>query len=214
MRTQLSRDASGNFIYAQEKYAYDERGNVIKKTLTGTKDKTSRRETYYTYYDNGLVKTVSDSVGAYQKSYYDKNDNLVKLEIMRDDDDYDILKYHYDTMDRMIRSIKLVDREAIFNADGLPDAYLLADAEYPNKICLITGYEYDILGNKTKEIEARGYGDMDYQDEYTVSYGYDELNRLNTTSRIVNGNTVTVSYYYDEVGNMIRENDERGLGAC
>ncbi len=209
-KVQLSKDASGNFTYSLERYAYDEKGNITKKTLTGTKNKTSLRETYFTYYDNGLVKTVSDSVGAYQKSYYDKNGNLVKLEIIRDDENYDILKYRYDTMNRMIQNIKLVDRKTIFNGNGLPNAYHLTDTEHPDKICLITGYEYDILGNKTKEIDARGYGDISKKEEFATSYGYDALSRLNTTSRSVNGQVVTVQYFYDEVGNKIREIEERG----
>ena len=55
----LETDGSGSIIYYVEGYAYDELGNVTAKTVIGTKDKQSSRVTNYTYYDNGLVKTVT-----------------------------------------------------------------------------------------------------------------------------------------------------------
>lgn len=210
----LDKDSSGNILYAREKYLYDEAGNITKKTLTGTRDKTSVRETYYTYYDNNLVNTVTDTGDSFAKNYYDKNGNAIKTERLREKDAarnavYDVEKFEYDNMNRQIKDIKLVDKSDIDHSDGLPGE--LADDEYPDKIRIITGYEYDRLGNKVREIGPKGYENAADRDEYTVTFTYDGLNRLEKVIREANGTEVYSRYFYDEVGNTVRVRDERGF---
>lgn len=120
-RLPLEKDGSGNVIYYIENYTYNELGNITRKESTGTKDKLSSREINYTYYDNGLVNTVSDSSGAYSKYYYDQNGNAIKTDNLRSEGVYDIQKFEYDSMNRLQREIKLVDEADIYNAASLPD---------------------------------------------------------------------------------------------
>ena len=62
-RMPISADGSGSTVWSIERYLYNSAGNLVKKTLTGTKDKLDTRETTYTYYLNNQLKTVSDSSG-------------------------------------------------------------------------------------------------------------------------------------------------------
>jgi len=210
----LELDGSGNALYSIESYTYDELGNITAKEVTGTKDKLSSRTTNYTYYDNGLVYTVTDSSGAFARSYYDKNGNTVKIERLRAEGKYDIQKLEYDSMNRLIRDIKLVDEEDIYNAANLPALESLRDSEYPKKLKLITAYEYDILGNKTKVISPLAFGykedDTVNRGKYTTTYTYDLLNRVEKVTRKYDGRDVSIQYTYDNAGNKLTEKNERG----
>ncbi|MHB8064328.1 MAG: hypothetical protein ACYDG2_17140 [Ruminiclostridium sp.] len=97
-----------------------------------------KAKTTYTYYDNGQVNTVTDSSGAFTRSYYDKNGNTLKIERLRSEGVYDIQKFEYDSMNRLIKDIKLVDEEDIYNAASLPAIEDLRDAEYSGKLMQTT----------------------------------------------------------------------------
>jgi YD repeat-containing protein len=151
----LELDGSGNVIYAIEKYVYDSLKNLQKKTLSSSKDKDFLRETAYTYYDNNLLNTESDNSGGYSKKHYDLNSNVIKAEKLRNAEVYDIEKYVYDSQNRVIQRIRLADVESFDVGAGFAAAVDLKETEYPGKIRLITGYEYDAAGNKIKEIDPR-----------------------------------------------------------
>ena len=210
----LERDASGNIIYAIEDYDYDGAGNIVKKDITGTKDAGSHRIISYTYYNNNLADTVSDNSGASIKNYYDKNGNLIKTEKLRSTGVYDVSKFEYDIRDRLIKSIKLVDEADIYNASVLQNIANLRDPEYPGKVRVITGSEYDILGNRTRTIVPGAYGfletDMANRGNYTTRFEYDVLNRLEKILWKYNGADVYSQYYYDANGNKIQERSETG----
>ncbi|MCB8818802.1 RHS repeat-associated core domain-containing protein [Desulfosporosinus shakirovi] len=208
-----SLDASN---YAIVNYVTDECGNITQKTFTGTLDSTSRVTTY-TYYDNNLLQTTSDTSsqnnsGGYTKNYYDHNQNLIKVESKRDASNMDVLKYIYDNRDRKIQSIKLVDQSDIYDAASLPNLAALLDN---GKLQIITGYTYDVLGNLTSIIDPRAYGylagDTVNRNKYTSFNGYDGLNRLVTVTKEVNGVNVATKYYYDAVGNKKAIKNERGF---
>lgn len=214
-RIPIEKDSSGTVFYSVETYTYDEVGNISSKVLTGTKDKLSSRTTNYTYYDNNLIDTVSDSSGSFIKNYYDKNGNLVKKESLRSDKVYDTQKFEYDMQNRVIKEIQYVDEKDIYNAAALPNLDNLKDSEFPGKLMVITAYEYDILGNRTKVTSplAFGYKEEDIQSRanYTTEYTYDVLNRLEEITRKYNGTDGSISYTYDECGNKIAEKNERGF---
>lgn len=213
-RTPLELDASGTTVYAVEGYAYDAVGNVLKKSLSGSKDKSFYREVVYTYYDNNLVNTVLDNSGTFAKSEYDRNGNLVKQEKLKDTDQYDTEKYEYDRMNRLIQRIRFIDESSLDADVGYTAAAELKDAEYPGKIRQITGYAYDAAGNRTKEIDPRAYAlaasDTGNRAAFTIEYAYDALNRLEKVTRWVNGIAVFKHYGYDENGNKVSERNERG----
>lgn len=206
-RLPLDKDGSGSVIYAREKYYFDEVGNLKSLIRTGTKDKTTTRTTSYTYYDNNLPYTTTDDSGAKSISSYDLNGNLIKLETLRSKDaegnaTYDIQESVYDDRNRLVKSIKLVDKQDIYGFESLPGSGSLTDSRDEDRVRLITGYEYDLLGNKTKEISPSGN---------ITTYTYDFMNRVQTVSRLVNNKLTRMSYQYDEEGNKTGEINERGF---
>ena len=210
----IELDSSGSVAYAVSTYAYDAVGNIIKESLTGSKDRSFLREKLYTYADNNLVLTIADNSGAFTRFGYDPNGNVVKSEKLREADVYDIELLEYDNQNRIIKSIKLVE-EPNLDASSVGTAAELRDSEYPGMIRLITGYIYDRLGNRIKVIDPRAYRfastDTANRDKYTVTYVYDELNRMTKTIRKVNGVDVYSQTTFDEVGNRILERNERGF---
>ena len=214
-RTPLEFDASGNVVYAIETTVYDKAGNVIKQAMTSSRDKSFIRETRYTYTDNNLVLTVSDSSGAYTKYTYDKNGNVVKKETLRDKDLYDVEQFSYDNQDRKIADIRLVDEQDIAAATSMANIAALRDPAYPGRIRLTTGYEYDLLGNKIKQIDPRAYafatGDTDNRNRYAITYTYDALNRVDKIVRKQDGQDIYTQYTYDKVGNKTAVRNERGF---
>ena len=200
-RMPLDRDGSGSVVYAVETYAYDVNGNLLRKSLSGSNDASFLRETTYTYDDSNRVKTESDNSGAFIKKDYDKNGNLIRTEKLRNASASDIETFAYDNQDRMVERVRLVD-EGVLDGDSLSAAAALRDEAYPGKIRIATGYAYDVLGNRTKETDPRGFA---------VTYTYDALNRPSKVFRTVNGVDLFVQYAYDEAGNKTAERDERGM---
>ena len=215
-RIPLEKDGSGNIQYAVESYTYDQLGNILTKTYTGTKDKLSSRTESYTYYDNGLTNTVSSTGGAFARSHYDKNGNVIKTESLRAEGVYDIRRFEYDSLNRLVKDIRLADTEDIYEASKLPNVEALKDSEYPDKLRLITQYEYDMLGNKIKVYspQAFAYGEDDISGRaaYITVYTYDVLNRLKTVTdaydRVVSGRV------YDANGNVTKETDAEGYSSA
>ncbi|WP_158301673.1 RHS repeat-associated core domain-containing protein [Paenibacillus mesophilus] len=212
-RTPLDLDASGSVIYSIESYAYDSIGNIVKKSLTGTNDRAFVREQTYTYFDNNLLHTSADSSGAVTTNGYDKNGNLVRTEKLRDASEADVEKLVYDIRNRLVKRIRLVDQADLAGAADWPNLPFLRDAEAPGKIQVITGYEYDALGNRIKEYDPRAYAEQDTanREQYAVSYTYDALNRVDKVIRKYGGTDVYQQYAYDEVGNRISMRNERGF---
>jgi len=212
-RIPIEEIGGGNYHYYIEMYSYDETGNILSQTVTGTKEPLSRRITNYSYYPDGLLRETVQSSGSNIKYHYDSNGNLTVTESLRENDVYDIAKYQYDTENRLIRSVQLVDEDSILTEeiDNISD---LRDGEYGDRLSIITGFEYDLLGNRTKVISPRAYGlpesDGEGRAEYTETYRYDILNRLESIDRKYNGSSVSAEYSYDEAGNKIREINEKG----
>jgi RHS repeat-associated protein len=213
-RIPLERDDSGNLVYAVETYRYDAAGNLTRKSMTGSKDKSFLRETVYTYTDTNLLHTETGSSGSFARYAYDKNGNLTKRETLREADRYDVETYDYDTQDRLVRQSRLVERGSLDDGARLAAIPALQDAAYPGMIRLITGYAYDLLGNRVKELHPLAYAyeetDTANRDNYTVSYAYDALNRLVGETRKHQGADVQVRYGYDANGNRISAENERG----
>lgn len=211
-RTPLERDQSGNTVYAVEGYSYDAAGHVIRKSLSGSRDQNFLRTNTYTYYDNGLLHTESDGSGGLMQYAYDQNGNMTKRERLREADRYDTELFEYDAVNRLVRQIRLVEQESLEDSSELVGDSALQD--YPGKVSLITGYEYDLLGNKVKEIRPSAYAyaetDTTNREQYTTRYVYDDLNRPVAETRKHQGADVVVRYSYDAGGNRIRVENERG----
>lgn len=200
-KSPLERDGSNSIVFAVDSYTYDGNGNLIKKSLSNSKDPSFLRETTYTYFDNNLVKTESDNSGAYVRNEYDKNGNLTQTASLRDTDVCDIEKFRYDDQNRVVQEIRLVGEDEL-DGGSLSAVAELRDDTNPGLIQITTTYGYDILGNRTQEIDSKGS---------TVTYSYDALNRLSKVTRELDGIDVFRQYTYDEIGNKATDRNERGM---
>ncbi|WP_233182425.1 RHS repeat-associated core domain-containing protein [Paenibacillus sonchi] len=214
-KTPLELDPSKNVVYAIENYSYDAAGNVIKRTSSGSKDDSDKRETTYLYYDNNLVKSVADNSGANSSMEYDKNGNLIRSEKLRDADLTDVEQYEYDSQNRIVKRTAWLDKANVEGYSALPNLANLLDSAYPGKIRQTTGYSYDVLGNKIQELDPRAYGflstDSANRKAYTVTFSYDAMNRLEKMIRRQGTADIVRQYSYDAVGNKISDKDERGF---
>jgi RHS repeat-associated protein len=140
---------------------------------------------------------------------------VIKVETLRKTGIMDVERYEYDSMSRLTRQIRLVDEQDILNAGGMANLQNLRDTEYPDKLQVITGFEYDLLGNKVKEIQPKAYefteDDTASRNEHTIRYKYDDLNRLSGVIREYNGTEIAVRYWYDEEGYRTKTRNERGF---
>lgn len=88
----------------------------------------------------------------------------------------------------------------------------MQDPAYPGMVRLITGYEYDLLGNKVKEIRPLAYAyeqaDTINRGLYTTHYLYDALNRPAAEIRKHQSADVEVRY---GSGNRIAVENELGV---
>ncbi len=193
----LKLDASGNVTYLIEDYSYDLGGNLLKKAITSSKASDFLRETRYTYYDNNLVETITDNSGGYSKRTYDLNGNLVQLAVEKNDTEWDIEQYRYDSQNRMIQKIQLVNEEDIQGGEGYTE---LLD-EGTGQLKLLTEYEYDVMGNRTKETDSRGF---------PAHYIYDLMGRVTQITRTLDEIEVSQQFEYDSIGNRIKTTDEKG----
>ncbi|OMF86246.1 hypothetical protein BK146_27790 [Paenibacillus sp. FSL R7-0333] len=210
----LEMDSSKNIVYLSEQYSYDSLGNLLSKTITGSKDGSPKRETTYSYYDNNLVRNTADNSGAYTSRKYDKNGNMIWQESLRSEGHTDVQDFEFDSENRLTQKTNWLDEESVGDASSLTNGTALRSTDMPGKIRQTTGYVYDILGNKVQEISPRAYGylDMDTANRklYTSYYTYDILNRPEKFIRYKGDTAVYKQYEYDEAGNKITSRDERG----
>lgn len=182
----IEKDLSGNVVYVIETYQYDKMNNLIKQSITGSKE-TIAREVVYIYYKNNKVKSATDSVGGQITYNYDKNGNLTETKKVREGNDYDIEQFLYDSENRVIESIKILDEKDIYNSSTSPQIKIT--------------YEYDQLGRLIKQTDENGI---------ETTYTYDELGRINVVVKHQEIKDLTISYQYDKVGNKIEEIDQKG----
>jgi|GEM_PF-3330517 len=207
-------ESDGSVIeYGTMGYQYDSMGNLIQETASGTLNPTDCRVSNYTYYDNGLLDSVITNAGKSQTYYYDANGNTVKLEEAVVNGEIQVTRLVYDINNRMTQTIRLVDDDLIDNSESLPNIANLRDAEYAGKVMLVSGYQYDMMGKLTKEIDPRAYGYLDSdtanRDRYTTTYTYDSLGRLEKTISLFDGQQIYMQNFYDAKGNLIAQRDQK-----
>jgi RHS repeat-associated protein len=197
-----------------EKYQYDERGLILRRTLApGTAEKAV---TDYTYSLDGYlsrvkdpngnitrfkmdgfnrVKEVVDPLGNRLTRAYDRVGNLVKREIYGPDGKLlSRREWEYDGRDRLV-----MEHAHFFGPDGQP----LQDGPLtPGDGRASHAYEYDRLGNLLKITD---------DNKNSFLYTYDGLNRQVKVIDPV-GNKVT--YTYDKNGNILarQESDKHPGG--
>ncbi|BES63691.1 hypothetical protein SANA_01300 [Gottschalkiaceae bacterium SANA] len=207
-------ESNGSAVeYSTTGYAYNNMGNLIQETVSGTINPLDSRDSNYTYYDNGLLDMVTTNAGKSQKYYYDANGNTIKMEESISNGQLQVAKMVYDINNRVIKNIRLVEEDLIYDSVIIPNVANLVDPEYAGKIMLINGYQYDMVGNLVKEVDPRAYGYLDTdtvnRDRYTTTYTYDPLNRLEKTSMLLDGQPVYTQNFYDAKGNLTSQLDQK-----
>ncbi|WP_306319994.1 MULTISPECIES: polymorphic toxin-type HINT domain-containing protein [unclassified Streptomyces] len=224
----------------QVTYTYDKVGNQLTETeprgnLTDDPDDF----TTTTRYDelNQPVR-ITDAEGGRTTSAYDSVGNLARVTDPRknqndDPDDY-TSRYGYDLNKQLVTSTdaKGESTGTVYDWDGQKTATTDADGNRVTQLLDARGkvvenqvphsrsgddikynrtrFEYDEVGNQTKEITPRGVNTPGKPDDFASQTVYDELNRVKETRTPYDPGDATynkpdrTSYSYDEVGNVTK----------
>ena len=155
-----------NQLISSISYAYDPTGKLISETAHVIADGQIFRDytTKYSYNNRGLVETITEFPNGKSTSYiYDNKGRLLK----KIKPDGIVLKYTYDSLDRMI---------ALSSSDGsIHYHYSYDQYDHPIEIKdlvqkTVQNRVYDLYGRLIKEEISQGI---------TINYTYDNLDRLN-----------------------------------
>jgi RHS repeat-associated protein len=158
----------------------------------------------YTYYKNGLRKTVTDPAGSVSQYAYDGQNRLETAITGFGTADAATTVYTY-WPDDLLKTVTYPNGVvATHDYDKADRLLTLANAKGAAPVSSYT-YSYDPNGNRLSQVEVNG-GRTE-----TTGYGYDDLDRLASVTYPVEaaypqGRVVT--YGYDAVGNRIRETEK------
>lgn len=177
-------------------YIYDANGNVIQeRTLTGSKDSSRYRNTYYTYDSMNRVTQVKGNA---------------KQDFQSGTDRYQYTNYTYDTRGNIVTMF--VGNGANWHTTQYTYDRYSRPLTQTNPLGQTECFTYDINGNLTKQVDRNGV---------TANYTYDAMGRLTRSqagsdvmsftytstgqrgSATYNGHTTT--YTYNDAGDLIKE---------
>ena len=197
---------------ALRSYGYDREGNVYRAADS------SSGKTYKMSYDflDRLMRVRDEKGNAYQYTY-DANNNMIRLRHEADGTVHTI-GYTYDKDSRETKTtLGKVTRETAYDAWGRVKAQdwkndgsqiFHVSYEYPDSGKNIIGLPSAVVnGGSRTEYTYDGNGNITSIKEggKTVTYTYDGLNRLTRENNELLNKTVT--YYYDEGGNLREERE-------
>ena len=202
-RADLSQsiDSLGNLV----NYTYD----PIFDALAGVED-SRRNVTSYGYDDLGNLESISYADGSTETFGYDELGNLT-ISVNRRDQGID---YTYNEFGFLLRKDYADGSFASFTYDERGN--LLSAVDDDSSVV----YEYDSGDRITRVTDDTGRfltftynsgglrSQIADQDGFTVNYAYDDLGQLTTVTDI--NDAVLVSYDYDAVGRLARENNGNG----
>jgi RHS repeat-associated protein len=181
-----STDPKGNVVTK----AYDKAGRLWKVIADG-------KTTTYSYYDNGSVNTVQYPNGLKEVYTYYKDNLLKELKNQKADGTVmDVYSYIYDAAHNMSSKIEVINGvnkgTTSYEYDSLNR---LTKVTEPNT--RVTGYTYDLSGNRDTETITKG--------STTVNkYDYNNQNHLTKiTTKVNNILSQIIDYIYDYNGNQL-----------
>ncbi|NLB81312.1 MAG: RHS repeat protein, partial [Clostridiaceae bacterium] len=185
--------------------ATDSMGNVTVKIYDKTlrlkevKDAENATPSVYEYYNNGALKSLTnanDTSAHYV--YYD--DGTLDTLTNRDDSSntVDYYKYTYDAAKNQLTKTETIGGVSkgttIFTYDGVNRLETITEPSGK-----LIEYTYDGAGTRESEMIT------EESDTAIITYHYNEQERLNRTVLEVGGSIKTVSYNYDNNGNVYSE---------
>ena len=203
-------------------YAYDEQLRLIKMTLPepetmakgGAADEAQAGAVTdtvirYLYDEKGRLSQKQFPEGLKTSWLYDERGQLAELVHEDGEGILDRYRYEYDLMGNKTAIIK--ERRGLREESGRYEygydalSRLISVSRDGNAL---RSYAYDAFGNRSSM--------EDYGKGRNTSYHYDALNRLTSADEgsmdaVAQGNTVHTDYYYDNRGNMIKEETDGKL---
>ena len=147
--------------YQVTKYTYDLTGKMLEQktspeyaTIGG--EPSVWNSITYTYYKNGKVKSISDSLGSNMEYTYDDLGNTTGEKSKVNADKDSVVNYHYNSAGLIDRMWRKIDGDDLQNADG-------------GTVNAETLFEYDKNGNIVKVTRPEGY---------VTTFEYDAADRL------------------------------------
>ena len=197
-------------MYGENKYYYDNNGNVTKSmTKNGNgADDYSVTETTYNW-RNAPVKVLTD--GTDSAYYYDAVGNVLRMytgELTNftmsgldnvSGADYEVTKYTYDSQNRLISTTDALNHTSTNTYDINGNLVKTVDRNQN-----ILNSVYDPMGNLIEK-SAQESADAEKEDIYTYTY-----NRMGLPVTMT-GNNITTSYTYDNIGRLIQESLTGGI---
>ncbi|MDQ0416810.1 RHS repeat-associated protein [Croceifilum oryzae] len=168
-------------------YKYDSVGNVIEVSTPPSEGQTERNISTFTYFDNGLLKTVTDVWGVTTKYDYNQIGNQVERIVTSSDG----------KVERKMTWDYFPDGKLKRNVDeGLQNKGSSIDAERKQ-----FEYSYDINDNI---ISMKDSSSNKKVDEYRTSYT--PLNQVKEVQEVVDGIVKrSIQYDYDVHGNLLKQ---------
>jgi RHS repeat-associated protein len=188
-----------------ERYAYDERGNLLSHTLA------DGSQTLYEYEERGLPIAMIDALGKRQSFEYDRAGRMTQMIDCTDSRE----RYEYDEHGQLIAVIDALGHETrcVYSPAGDPIAVTDSDGT-------TTTLEYDALGRLTGETEPAGgrstvrlradglaIAKVDANGR-TTRYTRDSSGRL---LQIENPNGATYTLEYNRLGSVTRMKTFEGI---
>ena len=190
---------ASNHMNHEWRFAYDENGNLNQKTDP------NGNITQYSYNALNRLASVTDAEGRVTEYTYDENGNLLTVV---DANGHTAVTNSYDAENRLETTKDALDKTSSATYTSAGRIHTRTDANVAT-----TYYVYEALTGRLSKIQYAGgreetfaydlAGNMlsisDNQTGATVSFTYDELNRVASDTQLGQ----TISYAYDENGNRI-----------
>lgn len=172
-------------------YSYNYANNIIEKQepyLT----------TSYSYNSNNQIVQENNTAGEKTAYTYDSRRNLLETKNYTTETEYISNFNEYDGFDRVVKTTDGNGGETIFEYDLLDRVLKTVDA-----LNYETIYSYDNNGNLVGQINPRAVLDVSLKNSlgHSISYEYDELNRL---IKETNTNDKETIYYYDGNSSLVK----------
>lgn len=166
-----------NTIYYQiTRYSYNKNGKIIEEKISpeyvsNNSEPSAWNSIIYSYYKNGRVKTISDTVGAFVEYSYDAMGNTTMEKNKINENTFSTIRYEYNYLGKIHKIIREIDSDDLI---GNNTGNVLAESII----------DYDKNGNVISTIRPEGY---------KSTFEYDAAGRLIAKNEEVSEDQILVN---------------------